>query len=146
MTKPYKELNLKAMALSIAIIFILTVLGGLIVGISGPPKSRYLLAAGVASMLMSTVGFTISGVIIKKDRFIHLFLIAVCVWILGLLNVIMGQVTFSQWVVSLISVCLTAVVGGGLSYLFRGKPKEELEIRNTFDKTLDKDPQEPHAD
>jgi len=146
MGKPYRELNLKGMAFAIGIIWILTILGGLLVATAEPPKPRYLLAAGVSSLLMATMGFTISGIIFKKDRFIHLFLVAFCVWILGLFNVIVGQVTFFQWVVSLISVWLTAVVGGGLSYLFTRKPKEESVIRNAVDKALDKNSQEPHAD
>ena len=97
----------------------------MIVGIAGPTEPRYSLAIGAANLIFMTVGFIISGAIIKRDRFIHVFYVAFCVWILGLLNVAFGYITITQWLKTIFFIWVSMLIGGVLSFAFARAPKEK---------------------
>lgn len=115
-------MNWKPIIRDALIIVILTAIGGFIIGISGAPDSSAFLAIIVSNILFTCVGFTISGAIAKINRFQHLFKVAICVWIFGLINIFFG-LTFLSWVFSSIFVLICMGIGGLASFIFVRTPK-----------------------
>ena len=110
------------------IIFILTAIGGFIIGVCkaslGINDANYLIAIGLSNIFFTIVGFTISAVIVKKSRFEHLFKVAITVWVLGAVNIILGYANLFQWACSAIVILISMGIGGGLSYIFVSKSAE----------------------
>ena len=79
------NLNWKALARDIAIVWVAMNLGGLVVGFVGAvllgPNAimdpRVQLSLSFSSFVFGIVGFTIAGVLVKVRRFRHLFIVAV---------------------------------------------------------------------
>ena len=117
----------KGLARDVAIVFVLTFLGGLVVGFTTSMVGAEVNVAAIAlsNIVFGTVGFTISGCIVKINRFKHLYQVALGVWLLSLINVAFGLVDIQQWLVSILSVLLMMGMGGGLSYLFVRTPPAE---------------------
>ncbi len=117
----------KGVARDVAIVFVLTFLGGLVVGFTSSLTGGEVnvLAIALSNIIFGTVGFTISGCIVKINRFRHLYQVALGVWLLSLVNVALGLVDIQQWLVSILSVLLMMGMGGGLSYLFVRTPPVE---------------------
>lgn len=114
----------RVVARDVAIVFGLTFLGGAVIGLSGVEHgARYRLALGVANVIFSVVGFTISGAIAKTDRFEHLFQVAIGVWLLGLLNVLITSTTLIHWLLSFLIIMVAMGLGGLISFLFVGNPR-----------------------
>ena len=120
-------LDWKGVARDVGIVFVLTFLGGLVVGFTTSLTGAEvnILAVALSNIVFGTVGFTISGCIVKTSRFRHLFQVALGVWLLSLINVALGLVDIQQWLVSILSVLLMMGMGGGLSYLFVRAPHAE---------------------
>ena len=120
-------LDWKGVARDVGIVFVLTFLGGLVVGFTTSLMGAEvnILAIALSNIIFGTVGFTISGCIVKTNRFKHLYQVALGVWLLSLINVAFGMVDIQQWLVSILSVLLMMGMGGGLSYLFVRTPKAE---------------------
>jgi hypothetical protein len=116
-------INYKAIARDVAIIIGLTFLGGFVIGFLNP-NNLNISAIAISNILLSSVGFFIAGCLTKSSRFQHLLIVALCVWVLGAHNMLLGT-TFLQWVFSSIFVLITMGVGGGLSLLFVKPLKEE---------------------
>ncbi len=118
----------KGVARDVAIVFVLTFLGGLVVGFTSSLTGAEIniLAVALSNIVFGTVGFAISGCIVKLNRFKHLYQVALGVWLLSLINVALGVVNVQQWLVSILSVLLMMGLGGGLSYLFVRTPAAEL--------------------
>ena len=68
-------LNWKGVARDVGIVFVLTFLGGLVVGLtSGLTGAEVnVIAIALSNIVFGTVGFTISGCIVKINRFRHLY-------------------------------------------------------------------------
>jgi FtsH-binding integral membrane protein len=115
----------KSVARDVGIVFVLTFLGGLVVGFTTSMAGAEVnvVAIALSNIVFGTVGFTISGCIVKSNRFKHLYQVALGVWLLSLINVAFGVVDIQQWLVSILSVLLMMGMGGGLSYLFVRTPK-----------------------
>jgi hypothetical protein len=115
----------KALVRDTVIVLALTFVGGLIVGITLGDAARSqgaLLAVGLSNILLSIVGFCISGALVKVDRFKHLFKVAIAVWLVSFINTLFSVVTITQWLGSSIVILISMGLGGGLSYLFARNP------------------------
>ena len=83
------------------------------------------LVIGLSNIFWGTVGFTISGCLAKVQRFKHLFMVAVGLWLVSFVNVVMGLTPVQMWAVGFLLILLMMGLGGGLSYLFVKTPKPE---------------------
>lgn len=70
-----------------------------------------------AIILLGALGFCIAGCLTKVDRFKHLGMVFLGVWVTGLINVTIGQ-PLSTWLASSVSVAYMAILGGWLAYVF----------------------------
>lgn len=115
----------------VIIVWILTGLGGFIVGFAvtvvtgGPPKHTpgYILAIATSNFLLGTVAFTIVGCLTPTARWRYLAIVAAVAWLTSLINVVWFGSKISQWLDGIIFMAVIMGIGGGLSYLFRGTGK-----------------------
>ena len=103
------------------IIFVLTVIGGFVVGvihgIKPFPNEQFMMLIGACNVLLSIAGFTFSASVIGDKRWSHILLVAFILWPMGLVNLLVG-ITIEQWILSLLVLLVCMVFGGILSYLF----------------------------
>ena len=107
----------------IIIIWVLTFLGGFFVGLTGVRGERGQLAISVLAILLMIVGFTISGCIVKVNRFKHLFVVALGVWITSIVNIFLGISDLVTWILCIITIVFSMLIGGALSLIFVRPPK-----------------------
>ena len=69
-----------------------------------------------SNILLGSVGFTISGLSTKANRFTHMLKVALVVWLIGSMNVIFLQTTVSQWFTSIPFILIMMAVGTAVSY------------------------------
>ncbi len=126
-----------AVVRDVVIIWILTGLGGFAVGVTGAPRENLLVGYAVANIIFGTVGFTISGCMAKVGRWKHLFVVAVGVWLVSLVNIFIGPISIADWLFGLVFIVFMMAVGGGLSCLFVRTPKgsESTEAQKKFEET-----------
>jgi hypothetical protein len=107
----------------VIIVAVLTAIGGSIVGLASGradmSSPRFVLGLAASNILLGSVGFVIVGYLAKGNRWRHLAHVAVGVWLVGLLNVMVGMISFGQWFFSVFFVALIMGVGGGLSFAFK---------------------------
>lgn len=110
-------------ARDIAIVSFLTAVGGFAVGLAAGQTDRssagFVLGLGASNLLLGTVGFVIAGCLARGNRWRHLSYVAVGVWLVGVLNIMIGFSSFGQWLFSAFFVALVMGVGGGLSFAFK---------------------------
>ncbi len=80
------------------------------------------LVIGLSNIFWGTVGFTISGCLAKVQRFKHLFLVALGLWLLSFVNVAMGLTPPQVWAAGSLLILAMMGMGGGLSYLIVKTP------------------------
>jgi hypothetical protein len=116
-------MNWKGVLRDSLIVLGLTLAGGFVIGLSAPsdPLSRAL-AIAASNIIFMTIGFTISGAIVKVGRFKHLFKVAIVSWLICIFNVLLGF-SFFQWLFGLVYALIAMCIGGGLSFLFAKSPK-----------------------
>lgn len=111
-------MNFKLILRDVAIIFGLTFVGGFVIGVLGAilsiPEQTAPLLIGLSNIVLGIIGFTIAGTSNPPQRWKHLLLVALCLWPLGLLNLLAG-VTFVQWIFSIIVILFMMAVGGVIS-------------------------------
>jgi len=78
---------------------------------------------GLSNIFWGIVGFTISGCLAKGQRFKHLFMVAVGLWLVSFVNVATGMTPLPAWAVGFVLILVMMGIGGGLSYLFVKTPK-----------------------
>ena len=78
-----------------------------------------------SNIFWGTVGFAISGCLAKVQRFKHLLMVAVGLWLVSFVNVAMGLTPVQFWAVGFLLILLMMGLGGGLSYLFVRTPQTE---------------------
>jgi len=108
----------RAIIRDVIIIWILTALAGFVVGVTGVGGDRYILGIALANLIFGTVGFCISGCLAKSNRWKHLSIVAVFVWLVGFINVIIIPVTIVSWFSGIIFIFIMMGIGGSLSYIF----------------------------
>lgn len=106
----------------VVIVWVLTAMGGFVVGVAtgGPQRDleRFLLGAMVSNLVLGTVAFTIAGCLAPPPRWRHLGFVALGTWITSLVNVFFG-VTIVQWIGGAVFTALIMGLGGAMSYLFK---------------------------
>ncbi len=115
-----------AILIDTLIVYALTFVNGFLVGaffhgesVNNPDFFNSLL--GISACFMQILGFFIVGMRNKGKYWLHLFLVALCVWPTGLINVYNGQ-EFSIWFFGIIIIVICMGVGGGLRLLIPRKP------------------------
>jgi hypothetical protein len=83
------------------------------------------LVIGLSNIFWGTVGFTISGCLAKVQRFRHLLMVAVGLWLVSFVNVVMGLTQAQVWAAGFLLILMMMGLGGGLSYLFVRTPRAE---------------------
>jgi len=113
-----------AVARDVVIVWVLTAIGGFIVGLSGASSSsdRYIFAIAASNLLLGTIGFTVAGCLTPANRWSHLSWVALFTWLSSIFNVLFLGFSFGNWVASLTFIALMAGVGGAISLLFKKTP------------------------
>jgi hypothetical protein len=106
----------------VIVLFLLTAIGGFLVGLAVPGNWRRSPALLVSNLLFLVLGFAISASLARVNRWQHIAAVAAAVWVVSVLNIVLFGVTFVDWFLSLIGTGLTMAIGGGLSYLFAPAP------------------------
>jgi FtsH-binding integral membrane protein len=108
-----------AVARDVAIIWVLTLIGGFIVGISTPlGTTRFMIGIAVSNTILTTIAFIIIGCLVGENRWKHMTIVTVATWLVSAFNIFLG-VGPTQWFFSIIAMFLFMGIGGGISYLFR---------------------------
>ena len=81
------------------------------------------LVIGLSNFFWGTVGFTISGCLAKIQRFKHLLIVAIGLWLVSFVNVAMGLTPVQMWAAGFLLILVMMGMGGGLSYLFVRTPQ-----------------------
>jgi hypothetical protein len=119
---PEPRLHIGSILRDVVIVWVLTFMGGLVVGVAtgGPhgDMERFMAALAVANLLFGTVAFTIVGCLAPCGRWRHLSFVALGTWITGLINVFFG-ISFEEWVGGAIPLAIVMGIGGAISYLFK---------------------------
>lgn len=105
-------------ARDVAIVFLLTFFGGVVVGIAGGSGARNMAAIAISNFLFSTVAFTICGALSPQTRWQQLGIVTLLAWILSAVNMLFAPITVFMWLGGLFFMAVTAGIGGALSYAF----------------------------
>ncbi len=100
----------------LCLIFIGTFVFVAILGAAGAQKLP-VNAIAASNILLGAIGFTISGLSTKANRFTHMLKVALLVWLIGSMNVIFLQTTVSQWFSSIPFILIMMGAGIGVSYM-----------------------------
>lgn len=105
----------------VAIIFVLTAMGGVIARFvpREDPAETPIMAIAVSNFLLGTVGFIISGCLATGNRWRHLAYVALGAWLASIINVLFFGFPIQQWMLSAFFMALIMGVGGGLSFIFK---------------------------
>lgn len=107
----------------VVIVTVLTGIGGFVVGLAADKADRsssgFVLGLAASNILLGSIGFIIVGCLAKGNRWRHLAYVGVGFWIGGLLNVMLGIVSISQWLLGAFFAALIVGLGGGLSFAFK---------------------------
>src|SRR5436309_5634603 len=127
---PEKSFRPGAVLRDVAILWCLTGIGGFIVGAASGPEGygsiatglteRAQIAIGLSNLLLCTVGYAISGCLARGNRWQHLCYVTLGVWFSSLINVLFFGVTLAEFIWMLPLLGMTMVLGGGISFLFKG--------------------------
>jgi hypothetical protein len=126
--EPDMEIRWRDVVRDIVIVFVLTAVGGFIVGVTGVTAGRRMIAAAASNLLLGTVAFTIVGCLHESRRVVHTCTAALGNWILGLGLVAAGAATVLQWTMSVVPMLLTAALGAFLAQFFT-RPRSTAESR-----------------
>jgi flagellar basal body-associated protein FliL len=120
----------------VIIVTVLTGLGGFIVGFASTEHNSplYIYSLALSNSLFCIIGLTISGCLAVGNRWRHLAIVAAIVWVVSIFNVIFFRVTIIQWAASAIAVAIFALIGGGISLLFKRKKLVEISSNAGDDK------------
>jgi len=108
----------KAIVRDVIIIWIITGIGGFVIGIATAGSRLPILAIAVSNILLGIVGFCISGCMIKDNRWKHLTIVALLVWLTSIVNTIFGPFSLSNWFFGIALLFVMMAIGGGLSFIF----------------------------
>ena len=124
-----KQFKIWPVLRDVIIVTVLSGLGGFIVGFastSGHDSPLYIYSLALSNSLFCIIGFTISGCLAVGNRWRHLAIVAAIVWAVSIFNVIFFEFTIIKWAVSAIGVAIFALIGGGISLLFKRKSLVEI--------------------
>ena len=120
-SQPAPGVRVGAVVRDVVIVLLLTGIGGFIIGVAlrspTPGTPQTLAAIGASNLLLSIIGFTISGVLARGARWRHLAIVATIVWLVSAVNV--PTVGLALWLAGAPLTAIIVAVGGALSYVFR---------------------------
>ena len=113
------HLNWRLIGIHAVIIFALTVVGGFLVGFVGGffGSGMPIYALAISNLISASAGFAYSAYKVSEKRWAHLGAVALVLWLMSLINPLLGLATFGEWVLSLIAIIFFMVIGGGVGAL-----------------------------
>jgi len=118
----------KALIRDVIIIFVLTGIGGFLIGLAAAGGNLPIAVIGVSNIIFSIVGFTISGCMAKVQRFRHLLHVALAVWLLSAFNMLLiPAIGLAQWLAGIVVLMISMAIGGALSFIFVKTPEENCQ-------------------
>ena len=119
---------MKVILRDVIILLTLTMLGGFIIGIGlimlGLEKQDGYISAVISNILLSVVGFCISGSMTSNYRSVHLFKVAIAYWLACSINIVLLSASLYEWASSLIVILIAMEVGRWGSYYFSPKSND----------------------
>lgn len=119
----YMALNWKRVALDVLIIFGLTLAGGFIIGMIigflaasgvGVTPTTMLFASAITNLFLVCGGFAYSAYKTSSNRWAHLVAVGAGIWILSLINVVLGYSRIIEWMIGIIPIALFVAIGGSI--------------------------------
>jgi hypothetical protein len=132
-----KQFKIWPVLRDVIIVIVLSGLGGFIVGFASTSRHDsplYIYSLALSNSLFCIIGFTISGCLAIENRWRHLAIVAAIVWAVSIFNVIFFEFTIIKWAASAIAIAIFAVIGGGISLLFKRKTPVEISSNAGDDK------------
>lgn len=132
-----KQFKIWPVLRDVIIVIVLSGLGGFIVGFASTSRHDsplYIYSLALSNSLFCIIGFTISGCLAVENRWRHLAIVAAIVWAVSIFNVIFFEFTIIKWAASAIAIAIFAVIGGGISLLFKRKTPVEISSNAGDDK------------
>ena len=122
------------------ILTVLTGLGGFIVGFASTDHSSrfYFYGLALSNTLFCIIGFAISGCLAVGNRWRHLAFVAVIAWIVSVFNVIFFNLPIVMWMASVVPMAFFALIGGGISFIFKGQSSISEPSSASLPPTLNK--------
>ena len=111
----------------VIIVTIFLVIGGFIVGSTGIISKRAML---VSSFFLGTLGFCLCGCLTIENRWKHLFIVALGVWLINCLP-LLPTLPFSvlAWLLNVSVIFVPMVIGGAASsVLARASTQKECQV------------------
>ena len=114
------SLRLGAVIRDVGILWLVTGIGGFLIGVfaAGRSSEDNRALVGLMNLIVIPIFFAVIAVRAPGNRWRHLFAVAILGWLTSIVNVIFG-LTFADWISALIFSLVAAGVGGGISYAFR---------------------------
>jgi hypothetical protein len=124
-----KSINWMAVARDVSIVFGLVLISSFAASLFVQAMEAEVtpLVIGLSNIFWGTVGFAISGCLAKVQRFKHLCVVALGLWLVSFVNVVAGMTPLPIWAAGFLLILLMMGLGGSLSYLFVPAPKTEPE-------------------
>jgi len=118
----------------VIIVTVFLVIGGFIVGSTGIINKGTMT---VSSLFLGTLGFCLCGCLTIENRWKHLFIVALGVWLINCLP-LLPTLPFSvlAWVLNIFIVFVPMVIGGALSTGLVRAPKEKDEQKQNSNTAL----------
>ncbi len=138
--KSVKSKKMWTVLRDVIIVTMLSCLGGFIVGLASTDHSSrlYILSLSLANSLLCIIGFAISGCLAVGNRWLHLAFVGSIVWTASIFNVIFFDFPIVLWMASVIAVAIFALIGGGISLLFKQKALVEISTYGGDEKFYEK--------
>jgi len=124
--KSGKIVNWKHVARDVAIVWVVTLVGGF-VGAFIPALKQGVFAddvlrAGAVNLIFLPAAYCISGCLVKTNRFRHLSYVAFFAWLTSVLNVFLGYATWGMWISGIVAAYVFMLIGGAISLIIVRDP------------------------
>lgn len=107
------------LARDIVIVVVLSVLATVLSGVLAAKTHLYPGYLGpFLGFVFGAAGFTISALLTAEPCIKHLFLVALGVWLFGLLNLLFGA-SIVSWAISAVGIFLMMIVGWSIASVFK---------------------------
>ena len=117
------QVDLKRVARDAVVVFALTFIGGFLVGIAGQFTYLSSVWIGVSNLVLGSAGFAYSAYNARGHRWEHLFAVALGVWLLSLINPLLGLSSISSWTFGIIFILILMLIGAGIGFRLRSLRK-----------------------
>src|SRR5436189_1376441 len=105
---------MRAVVRDVALFWVFTGVGGMIVGLIEKGGRTNFLATAVSNILLSTVVFVISGCLAAGNRWRHLSIVALGTWLTSFANVLLFGFSIGQWAFGIIPAAFSMGMGGAI--------------------------------